>query len=708
MIGSFARKRMQMGALLALIAILAAMFAAFPSAQAADAIGDITANSGWCVDPTPTGDPTGDAILRATAAVTGAEINVQGPTAADANVLEPKTIECAETDHGKPVKVAPNGTVTPLVEILSPTVSITLNDSDGIVQAGATGVTFVVDIANFASSEVKAIADANTNDVALEWVRISGVLAASNQNEDAISVDFGASDADIQPDGKFKFAAENLIIPDGTAAGDYVISARVTYDGIDTDLLRDDVKTATASLTVGEPGTNLAAATLSLGNETEDDPLTTADETKAETGVTSASGDVWLKVEATNSLGSPSDSPRINTITAIGPNAELAIHGSTAGVPNVAATTNGAGNNSASEATAAEVTSTMFIKVGKLDNKPGSVDVYVLLIGDDGAPRTDTVTVTFTGAGAALELGAASSASPGGQTEFTVSATDASGNVASVGQLTFKVTDADDKAVSGTNVKVEKSTVGASTASTADDDPNTVAGLVTIGDKAAPGTYNIEVALSGVADSAASTSVTVAGKSANVGVEASSATSETIGDIITVTASLTDEDGNAVSDGTGVDFSVSPNPNSGLAAIGSNHSDTSVVGADSNGPKTKDGSASVRYAVVGAGTAVISATGVDSGATGVVVVQSIASTASVAPEAVSLDCLSNLSGFSVYSCGADSSASELFGLVSGRGATAIHLWNTSVWVRYSVIDGAMVPGSSDFTVTDDDILYISN
>ena len=55
-----------------------------------------------------------------------------------------------------------------------------------------------------------------------------------------------------------------------------------------------------------------------------------------------------------------------------------------------------------------------------------------------------------------------------------------------------------------------------------------------------------------------------------------------------------------------------------------------------------------------------------------------------------------------------SSASELFGLVSGRGATAIHLWNGSMWVRYAVVDGSEIPGSSDFTVAEDDILYISN
>ena len=73
----------------------------------------------------------------------------------------------------------------------------------------------------------------------------------------------------------------------------------------------------------------------------------------------------------------------------------------------------------------------------------------------------------------------------------------------------------------------------------------------------------------------------------------------------------------------------------------------------------------------------------------------------------SLDCLSELSGFAVWTCGG-STASALFELVSARGATAVHLWNGSVWIRYSMVDGAMVPGSRDFTVGESDIIYISN
>ena len=71
-------------------------------------------------------------------------------------------------------------------------------------------------------------------------------------------------------------------------------------------------------------------------------------------------------------------------------------------------------------------------------------------------------------------------------------------------------------------------------------------------------------------------------------------------------------------------------------------------------------------------------------------------------------CLGNLNGFATWVCGVERSASEIFGLVTGRGATALHLWNGSAWVRYWVVDGTMVPGLSDFMMAENDILNIGN
>ena len=361
------------------------------------------------------------------------------------------------------------------------------------------------------------------------------------------------------------------------------------------------------------------------------------------------------------------------------------------------------GTNSARVTWATAVNSTMYVKVSKTDKKPGTVNVFAQLTGDDGAAQTETLELVFTGAGATLALGDSPNVAPksdtnSGLTEFTVGALDSGGNDAAVGTLSFSVTDADGKAVSQSNVKVTKSTVGQSTPDKdSDDSDHLTAGLVEIGSKATPGDYTVEAKIVGVDDSEATTTVTVVGAAGDVSVESSASSSDAIGDVITVTATVNDEDGNAVADGTAVDFDVSTS--TGLAGIGKGH------GANDTIP-TKGGVASVKYAVVGAGTSVISASA--GGATGVVVVVSTAGTAAAADEAVSLDCLSATNGFATYTCDMDSSASELFGLVSGRGATAVHLWNGSDWVRYSVVDGAMVPGSSDFTVTDNDILYISN
>ena len=87
---------------------------------------------------------------------------------------------------------------------------------------------------------------------------------------------------------------------------------------------------------------------------------------------------------------------------------------------------------------------TSFIKVTKDGSpaKPGSVDVYAIVIGDDGSANTETLTLSFTGSGATLELGEAKAVSPGKQTEFSITAMDDGGNKAGVNQISFKVTDA--------------------------------------------------------------------------------------------------------------------------------------------------------------------------------------------------------------------------------------------------------------------------
>ena len=163
---------------------------------------------------------------------------------------------------------------------------------------------------------------------------------------------------------------------------------------------------------------------------------------------------------------------------------------------------------------------------------------------------------------------------------------------------------------------------------------------------------------------------------------------------------MVSSDGTPVADGTKVTFKSRD-------TVGD--SDSVLFLTTEETVATKGGEAQATFVVIGPGSAVITAA-----ADGDVRVEVVTSTAGMTePEAMleeeaSVGCLSNLAGFATWACGVESSASEIFGLVSGRGATALHLWNGSAWVRYSVVDGTMVPGSSDFMVAENDILYISN
>ncbi len=168
------------------------------------------------------------------------------------------------------------------------------------------------------------------------------------------------------------------------------------------------------------------------------------------------------------------------------------------------------------------------------------------------------------------------------------------------------------------------------------------------------------------------------------------------GSVVTVTISVTDHNGEPVADGTTV--SVALGGSLGLNAV--------TVGTG-----TIDGAVTAVYIVDGSeGSATIVATAGEAVGTATLTIEAPAPPPAPepAPEVASLDCFSNLVGFSTWTCGVDSTASEAFALVAGRGATAIHLWNGSAWVRYAIVDGNEVPGSSDFMIAEDDILYISN
>ena len=573
------------------------------------------------------------------------------------------------------------------------TLAISLGDSDNILPAPS-------------EREITITVLDKAAAITVEYVRVSGTLRV--RGGEPASGNSALSTVATYNDAKAK-----LIIPAGTPVGDYVVSAELTNrpgtgatDAIPASgAFRRVIE---LPIKVGDPGLGLAEVKLSLGVKDNKGTADPSDDV-AETGTSVASGGesngINLVAEAFNSIGSKANAGDVSTISVIANGGTIDVQltvddadttAEPTPVPNtVAVTAPDLANN---------INQKVTLKVWKTDGKPGTVSVYVFMTGA-GAATSNTLELTFTGPAATLKLGDARGIGAPGMTEFTISALDAGGSNAALSALAYKVTDAEGNDISRNLVDLRLGYVGESTDdSEADDNKRASAVILDVAKGTKPGVYTVEVSLVGVKDSAATTTFTVAGSATNVDVMASSTSSDTIGDVITVTATVSDKDGNTIADGTPVIFDVSED--TGLAAIGTGHGDGT---ADDPAAKTKGGKAMVKYAVVGAGSSVVSAEA--GGATGVVVIKSTAGEEAddaMAEEEASVSCLSSLSGFSTWSCGVETSASEIFGLVSGRGATAVHLWNGSAWVRYSVVDGQEVPGSSDFMVAENDILYISN
>ena len=688
-----------------MIALVGAMFVAMGSVRAApgDAVGDVTATSGVCAT-----DVINDADENAIMVTTVAKDGDTGPTKVNIAACGAGTA----IKDGQPVKVTPNGTVTPLIEGLQPALVITsVGDSDGIFKAGST--------LNISLAYRNAFTGVGAPGLASLYVQGATSLhsfTAGTSAGDCIAADPACGNLTEMV---------SVPIPVGTPAGTYTISAttgKFNHDGDSGEGATDMIAlTASREITVGDAGTDLASVSLTLGNEKEDSPLSSANEQKTESGTAPArGGEIWLKIDAKNSLGGASN--KVNGVTVIGAGGKFNLYtaGASAGgkvvdyagMPltgeNVAPMLISAGNaqNSATLAEGKSAAATMFLKVEKADSKPGQVTVYTLVIGADGAPRSEEQTLIFSGPSSSLELGDAKALAAGGQTEFSVMAMDAGGNAADISQLSIVVMDSDGKGVPAAKLKAEKSTVGKSTETTADDNPNAVAVLVTAGSGASaptPGTYTVDVSLPSVANSKVSASVTVSGKAATI-VATADNTAPMVGDFVEVEAEVSDADGNPVADDVVVRFTAA-----GTATVVAVNaiSDSNSTATDA---KTKDGVAKALFYVSrGSGVTSILVTTRDTDADPDKVSLTIGSEEEAMPEEeAGLSCISSLSGFSTWTCDVEASASEIFGWISSRGATALHLNSNRMWVRYSVVDGAMVPGSSDFMVTKSDILYISN
>ncbi len=350
----------------------------------------------------------------------------------------------------------------------------------------------------------------------------------------------------------------------------------------------------------------------------------------------------------------------------------------------------------------------------KAPASPGTATVTATVISGGTVHRPDPVQIRFSGPATSLSVGAAPSNVLGyhvGNDEAADynAATNADSGMNARDQITFMLdaTDASGSAVTVPTVNAMVKTSGGALVAQSKYETTQSGSMMNnlmldidaaLASALAAGTYTLEVA-SGTLK--ASTTFMVVGAADSVELTLEPATATEIGQGVTASVMVVDADGNAVADGTMVTFGVSD-------LVGD---DDAVAVLDDTSALTVAGKASTALTVVGAGRAVARAT-VSDDSTPERAVEVLISTAgapaAAAAEAVSLDCLSALIGFVTWTCDVASTASEAFGLVSGRAATSIHLWNSTDWVLYSVVDGTVVPGSSDFAIAQSDILYISN
>ena len=598
-------------------------------------------------------------------------------------------------------------------------VTLEIDDTDDTVSNAFTGsYPFTITTKNI-PSHADAVSDtASENVFSGLVVHVSGEL----DNVTAISQTTAGDEDGDAAESKY---TGSIVVPQGTTTGEYTLSVSIyrvstttsgttTLDVSASPTVATTQQTAAGTtvvskrysasdvLKVGDAGDAIGAAALSLGvSAGQDTPLDSSDDT-AESGFSGSTGEINLNLSITNSLGQAANPDDIKEVLVVAPRASIRYADATGLALGELEKLPPDGRIPADHSK-----SSMMLEVSSTDGAPRAIDVYVIVLGASASERSETVPLTFTGPLASLTAGDASGnvlANTAGDDDedkgmdardmitFTVDATDKAGNTVGTPTLSAKVTGPD----GGTTVHSSKYAISQSGVLS-----NTVHLDVDSAATAPLKTGVYQVTFSSGAVKTDPMSFNVVGTADSIEVEVSEMAPNEVGQTITVTATVMSGD-EVVADGTTVTF-TSPDVTGDADAV--------LVATTTETPSTKAGVTSVTYAVVGAGTAVVTATVTDdtTPATDIAVVVSTAGSAEAMPEEeASVGCLSNLAGFATWACGVESSASEIFGLVSGRGATALHLWNGSAWVRYSVVDGTMVPGSSDFMVAENDILYISN
>ena len=165
-----------------------------------------------------------------------------------------------------------------------------------------------------------------------------------------------------------------------------------------------------------------------------------------------------------------------------------------------------------------------------------------------------------------------------------------------------------------------------------------------------------------------------------------------LGGRFSVTATISDASGAAVPDGTRVNWEDAP--------LGSYNSITQLTVQS----RTTGGQASANYLVVSPGRTTISA---EADGKQDIQVVTVADTTPPPPPPDPLSLLSRPSrGPSTWLGDNPIDAAELLSVLQAQGIGSVQMWQYGKWLRYAVSEGRVVPGSSEFSITPNAIIWL--
>ena len=567
MIGSLARKRTNVVALAALLALIAAMFVAYGPAQAAE--GDVDSNTAYC--HLEDGSTTNYRLANA-ANDDPVHVEVSG---ADAE------IKCTKADVLKKARVTPNGTSNPGVEFFDPELVVSF--------AGAAKVPGSVAVKAYVKNGLGGITYSTLAPAA--GASVSPATSAS-----LIGTDAAGTSVDTSSTGTSTANGITSLLLVPGASGTYTVQIIVVDNAPTPNYLLGE-----ASVTVGESAPTVdekvASATLELDYANYGIPTQSISGEVKEDGTEPAAGDIWLKLTVKNSLGKAATDTDLTAIQVVGLNATFDVRppNDEGTQRNEGGTQIATGDHVAASSTAANIVNTMYIKVESVGDAARKIPVYVQL---NASVMSNTVDLTFTGATDDIAISEATKTLPSksGKLTFSVTGKDKAGNEGTplaASAVSVRVLDSDGKAVAS-NPSIAK--VQATMAGTTTPDPNKVTLTVTTNTAAADpaaksGTYTIEATFGSKKQT---TTFSIAGPAANIALSADPEMGTMVGELVTLTATVTDEAGVNVPDDTEVMFAATAG---GGASV--------ISGATA---KTKDGVATASLGVFGQGTTFVFAT----------------------------------------------------------------------------------------------------